>query len=245
MTKTIDVPFEFKGSVFSLPVFQLHTDNLQLVEQELTRRLGESQQFFLHAPLVIDLSTLCLQDGADDANEPELDFIRLMLVLRGAALMPVGVIHASKTMEAGAVAARLAVLHPMAQHGKNEKKETEHRAPPAKRVATKVVTHTVRAGQQVYAQGGDLVVMAAVNAGAEVAADGDVHVYGALRGRALAGARGDTGACIFSHSFAGEMLVIAGFYRAFEAASPDAQGAAMQAWLENEQLLLAPIDCFS
>jgi len=244
MTDAIHVPFEFKGSVFSLPVLQLHSDDLLLVKQELSRRLDESQKFFLHAPLVFDLSTLCVQDD-DDVLEPDIDFIRLMVVLRDAALMPVGIIHGNKVMEMAAVAAGLAVLHPMAQHGKNEKKSPARQIEPAKKVATKVVTHTVRAGQQVYAQGGDLVVMATVNAGAEVAADGDVHVYGALRGRALAGARGDTKACIFSHSFAGEMLVIAGFYRAFEAASPDAQGAAVQAWLENERLMLAPIDCFS
>lgn len=159
--------------------------------------------------------------------------------------MPVGVIHGNKVMEAGAITAGLAVLHPTSQHGKVEKKEVSREPLPAARTPTKVVTHTIRAGQQVYAQGGDLVVMAAVNAGAEVAADGDIHVYGPLRGRALAGARGDTGACIFARSFAGEMLVIAGCYRTFEAASPDAQGAAIQAWLENERLLLAPIDCFS
>jgi len=245
MSDTVHVPFEFKGSVFSLPVFQLHSDDLHAVEVELTRRLGESQQFFLHAPLVIDLATLSLRNDDEEARVPDLDFISFITLLREAALLPIGIIHGTKAMEADAIDAGLAVLHTSSQHGNSEKKEPQRKPAPAHRAPTKVITHTVRAGQQVYAQGGDLVVMAAVNAGSEVAADGDVHVYGPLRGRALAGARGDQGACIFAHSFAGEMLVIAGCYRAFETTSPDAQGAAIQAWLENERLVLTPIDCFS
>jgi septum site-determining protein MinC len=241
-----ELPFEFKGSVFSMPMFQLHNNDIREVKSELSRRLSESQRFFLNAPLVIDLSTLSALEGEVEAVFTTIDFPELLSVLRQAALLPVGIVHGSKKMQTDAIAAGLAVLPTSAQHSNNIKKETPPSPPPgSNRVATKVVTHTVRAGQQVYAQGGDLVVMASVNAGAEVAADGDIHIYGTLRGRALAGARGDSKACIFAHDFTGEMLVIAGFYRTFETSSPEAQGGAVQAWLEGERLLLTPIDCFT
>lgn len=89
-------------------------------------------------------------------------------------------------------------------------------ASPAATVATMVVDRPLRSGQQIYARGGDLVVLAAVNAGAEVIADGSIHIYAPLRGRALAGASGDAGARIFTTRFEAELVSIAGVYRTFE-----------------------------
>lgn len=89
-------------------------------------------------------------------------------------------------------------------------------ANPAAAVATMVVDRPLRSGQQIYARGGDLVVLAAVNAGAEVIADGSIHIYAPLRGRALAGASGDAGARIFTTRFEAELVSIAGVYRTFE-----------------------------
>ena len=80
----------------------------------------------------------------------------------------------------------------------------------------KIVTTPVRSGQQIYAAGGDLIVTAAVSAGAELLADGNIHVYGALRGRALAGVKGNQGARIFCHSLEAELVSIAGQYRISE-----------------------------
>ncbi|MGB0134602.1 septum site-determining protein MinC, partial [Dokdonella sp.] len=97
----------------------------------------------------------------------------------------------------------------------------------------------VRSGQQVYARGGDLVVTKLVANGAEVIADGSIHVYGALRGRALAGAQGDESARIYCQEFHAELVSIAGQYRVFEDLPPDLCGKPVQAWLEGEKLLLA------
>ena len=91
-------------------------------------------------------------------------------------------------------------------------------------VPTKVVDRPLRSGQQVYARGGDLVVLAAVNAGAEVIADGSIHVYAPLRGRALAGASGQTDARIFTTRFEAELVSIAGIYRTFASGVPDGLG---------------------
>jgi septum site-determining protein MinC len=93
-------------------------------------------------------------------------------------------------------------------------------AQPPGPVPTMVVDRPLRSGQQIYARGGDLVVLAAVNAGAEVIADGSIHIYAPLRGRALAGAGGDTGARIFTTRFEAELVSIAGVYRTFDAGVP-------------------------
>ncbi|MDR0576104.1 MAG: septum site-determining protein MinC [Candidatus Accumulibacter sp.] len=92
-------------------------------------------------------------------------------------------------------------------------------APPP--VPTLIVDRPLRSGQQIYARGGDLVMLAAVNAGAEVIADGSIHIYAPLRGRALAGAGGETGARIFTTRFEAELVSIAGVYRTFEAGIPE------------------------
>ena len=92
-------------------------------------------------------------------------------------------------------------------------------APPV--AQTLIIDRPLRSGQQVYARGGDLVMLAAVNAGAEVIADGSIHIYAPLRGRALAGASGDAGARIFTTRFEAELVSIAGLYRTFEHGIPD------------------------
>lgn len=86
---------------------------------------------------------------------------------------------------------------------------------------TRIIDRPLRSGQQIYARGGDLVMLAAVNAGAEVIADGSIHVYAPLRGRALAGASGDTDARIFTTRLEAELVSIAGLYRTFEHGIPD------------------------
>ena len=111
---------------------------------------------------------------------------------------------------------------------------------PAAPVATIGLVHDkpVRSGQQVYARGRDLILGALVGNGAEVIADGSIHVYGALRGRALAGAQGDTSARIYCQEFHAELVSIAGHYRVFEDIPADLRGHPVQAWLDGEKLLL-------
>ena len=87
-----------------------------------------------------------------------------------------------------------------------------------------VVERPLRSGQQVYAKGGDLVLLAGMSPGSEIIADGSIHCYGPLRGRALAGARGDTSARIFSTNFGPELVSIAGVYRTFERGIPQSVG---------------------
>jgi septum site-determining protein MinC len=96
----------------------------------------------------------------------------------------------------------------------------------------------VRSGQQIYAQGRDLVLTAQVGAGAEVIADGSIHLYAPLRGRALAGAQGDVRARIFCREFHGELVAIAGHYKVFEELPASLRGRPVQIWLEDDKLMI-------
>jgi septum site-determining protein MinC len=99
----------------------------------------------------------------------------------------------------------------------------------------------VRSGQQVYARDRDLVVTGAIANGAEVIADGSIHIYGSLKGRAMAGAQGDIKARIFVSDFRAELIAIAGHYRVFEQIPKDLEGQSVQCWLDGDKLLIAPL----
>ncbi|GHD71896.1 septum site-determining protein MinC [Vogesella fluminis] len=108
---------------------------------------------------------------------------------------------------------------------------------------TMIIDRPVRAGQQIYAKGGDLVVLEMVSAGAELIADGSIHVYAPLRGRALAGARGNTAARIFVKSMEAELVSIAGVYRTIEQDLPQSiKGKPTQIYLEQERVVMIPLD---
>ena len=108
---------------------------------------------------------------------------------------------------------------------------------------TRVIKHPIRSGQRVYAKGGDLILLAAVSTGAEVMADGNIHIYAPLRGRALAGVSGDTTARIFCHSLEAELVAVAGNYRVFENVIPEQiYKQSVQIFLDGEQLKIADIE---
>jgi septum site-determining protein MinC len=189
---------------------------------------GESPDFFDHDALVIDFSLL-------DPQEPIFDLVPLLKVLRSCSLVPVAARGASPEVMAAALAVGLVEAPPDVHRNRPAPAtpepsvygvETVHEvvrempAPP-----TMVVDKPLRSGQKVYARGCDLVVLAMVNQGAEVVADGNIHVYAPLRGKAMAGARGDTNARIFSLCLEPELISIAGVYRTSEnALAPDVQG---------------------
>jgi len=105
-----------------------------------------------------------------------------------------------------------------------------------------IIDKPLRSGQQVYAKGGDLIIMAAVNNGAEVIADGSIHVYAPLRGKAIAGAKGNTEARIFTTSLAPELISIAGTYRTTDTPLPaNVLGKPAQVRLEGDRLVFEPI----
>jgi septum site-determining protein MinC len=183
-----------------------------------------------------------------DAAPPDWAWLAQELKSRG--LNPFAVQNASNDLAAAAVEAGLLVLNAaapapaMAAPEPAPAAEPEPTpAAPAAAAPTRIVDKPLRSGQRVYAAGGDIVVLAAVSPGAEVIADGSIHVYAPLKGRALAGARGDTSARIFTTHLEAELVSIAGVYRTFESA-PDAAVAKKPAQIrlaDASQIVIEPL----
>jgi septum site-determining protein MinC len=241
--------FEIKSANLPLVALRLKSTDLSALAAELARQYGDLPDFFDNEPLVIDLSALAADAG-------ELDFPALIALLRHHRLAPLafkggGDKQAAAALAAGLVAAPDAV---MARASAPSQPAPEPAAapiepePPQAPVALPalVIDKPLRSGQQVYARGRDLVVMAMVNAGAEVIADGHIHVYAPLRGKAIAGARGNADARIFALSLEPELISIAGIYRTTEnALPPEIWGHATQVRLvpgpDGERLVMEPL----
>lgn len=216
--------FEIKSAQLPLVALLLKSADLGQLAGEMAQRYGDIPDFFDHDPLLVDLSPL---QAGDQADSP-VDFPALVALLRRFRLEPVAVRGGS---DAQTAAAELAGLMPAqdATVQRSAAARTPEAPPPAVTVAEAapapvvaapavspsalVIDKPLRSGQQVYARGRDLVVLAMVNPGAEVIADGHIHVYAPLRGKAIAGARGNAEARIFALSMDPELISIAGIYR--------------------------------
>lgn len=214
---------------------------------ELAEKVVQAEKLFLRAPVVLDLGQL--------TNLPDEATVRDLLErIRAAGMLPVGLAYGTSANEQLAIALGLPVFakfraaYERAPTAAPPMPEPEPAAPVAPQpspeaaqappVAGLVHDQPVRSGQQVYARGRDLVIAGLVGNGAEVIADGSIHVYGALRGRALAGAQGEATARIWCREFHAELVSIAGHYRVFEEIPADLAGQPVMAWLEGEKLLL-------
>ena len=242
--------FELKSATLSLVAVVLKTTDLALLSQALDARFGDAPGLFDQDPVAIDLSQV------RDKTDP-IDFVVLVHLLRGHKMLPVAVKAGNDKQMQDALAAGLSEAHhsaapalpvrsftpedaPTAAAAKQPVEAAE--PPPAVR-PTLVVDKPLRSGQRVYAKGGDLVVLAVVSHGAEVIADGNIHVYGPLRGRALAGAMGDTGARIFATCMEPQLLSIAGIYRTTETELPaNVLGKPGQVRLAGEKLVVVPLN---
>ena len=225
--------FQLKGSLFTLTVLQLVEVDYQAFAQQLEAMAVQAPKFFRHTPVVIDLQKLA------DPGQP-IDFALIVEELRQHGLIPVGLRGGQPDQQALALKVGLALLpetraETVASAGKLQN------APPVSPAATinqtsKVITQPVRSGQQVYAKGGDLIVLAPVSHGAELLADGHIHVYAPLRGRALAGIEGDQQARIFCQSLEAELVSIAGHYWVKEDLKNMNEQQFAQIYLEEERL---------
>lgn len=171
-------------------------------------------------------------------SEESLDLGELLLQLRQHGIQPLGVIDGP--LATAATAQGLAVLP---RDGRTVRAEAPAAAPaPAPAIAarrdTRIITEPVRSGQQIYAEDADLVVLSQVSPGAEVIADGCVHVYGSLRGRAIAGARGDASARIFVRRFEAELVAVAGIYAVAEQMKDRPRGEPAQVLLRDGKLAI-------
>jgi septum site-determining protein MinC len=244
---TASPAYDIKSADLPLVAFQLRSTDLQQVTQALAEQLRDTPDFFEQDPALVDLDALPADGGA-------IDFAALVALLRQHGLQPVAVKTARMdwldgARQAGLVQADDARIRRQLPTGHGMAQTTPAPAPavavPSLSEAL-VLDKPLRSGQQFYAKGRDLIVLAMVNPGAEVLADGNIHVYAPLRGKAIAGARGYTGARIFAQSMDPELISIAGVYRTSEnPLPPEVRGQAAQVSLqidaEGERLRIVAI----
>jgi len=235
--------YEIKSASLPLVSFLLKTPDTSALQADMSRRLGATPGFFDNDPVVIDLSQL-----EDPYNL--LDLPSVCLMLRTHQMLPVAVRGANEHQlanahKAGLFEARdLSVQTPAAPRVETVVQEVIREVEVVREVPTNaaamVIDKPLRSGQHVYAKGRDLIVLAMVNPGAEIMADGHIHVYAPLRGKAIAGARGDEQARIFTSSLEAELISIAGTYRTSGDAPlpPEVAGKAAQISLQGDKLVM-------
>jgi len=215
-----------QGALFTVMVVRAASLRDPAFESELAQQIGRSPRFFQNAPVVLDLR------GIENLTEAS-EFETLKDKLCALTLTLVGVQNAQPGQLEAATQAGLASFAPTSGGGQPRGPATPPAVP-----KTRIVSEPVRSGTQIYARGSDLVVTAAVSPGAELVADGNIHVYGVLRGRALAGAGGDTAARIFCTRLEAELVSIAGRYLVSEQLPADVQSTPVQIALVDDQLTI-------
>jgi septum site-determining protein MinC len=234
----------------------LRTTDVGMLGAELHSRFGGTALSL--TPLLIDVSAI-------EAQAPALQLDALLDLARRYLLQPVGIVGARGALldaalrlglndvaDIGHVSARRPPAPSPQQMAELEQAqrvafdqavgEAVHQALSSRAAPTLVVTRPMRSGQRVYAEGGDLVVCSMVSHGAEVLADGHIHVYGPLRGRAIAGARGNTNARIFTSCMEPDLYAIAGIYNTTDIPlADDIHGKPAQVRLEGERLIVEPL----
>ena len=205
----IDALFQLKADFFPMTVVKLTEPELAVICEELVSTISKAPKYLYNAPIVIDVRDM------PKAAHASLDLVALCRLFREKEVVPVGIRGLEAAYRPAAIKAGLAVMKSRdisLAEGHNTSPVSKNDAKPKPAPGAKLVTRPIRSGTQVYAKENDLVVLAAINAGAECLADGNIHVYGPLRGRALAGASGNKNAHIFCESLEAEMIAIAGHY---------------------------------
>ncbi len=207
--------FEIKSATLPLVSLLLKSADLTALSAELQARFGDIPDFFDNDPLVLDLSPM----RADESVQ--LDCAGLVALLRGYKVMPVAARGGSDAQMKAALAAGLACANDAVPAQPAVAPSIPQPAIEAQPTSALIIDKPLRSGQQIYARGRDLVVLSMVNPGAEDIADGHIHVYAPLRGKAIAGARGNTEARIIALCMEPELISIAGVYRTSEVPLPD------------------------
>ncbi|WP_045757850.1 septum site-determining protein MinC [Xanthomonas albilineans] len=238
---------ELKIGQVGIANLRVRTLDVARLSQEMRERVQRAPKLFGRAAVIIDFGGL--------AQPPDVATAQALLDgLREAGVLPVALAYGTREIEALSEALSLPLLAKFrAQY------ERIDGGPPAAAAAPvsppppppapvprpqpgRMQKTAVRSGQQLYAEHCDLTVMATVGAGAEVISDGSIHIYGSLRGRALAGAQGNTEARIFCRDFRAELVAIAGNYKVLDDVPKELRGKAVQIWLEQDEIKIAAQD---
>ncbi|OAI08902.1 septum site-determining protein MinC [Methylomonas methanica] len=233
---------EFKSTSLTVPVLLLASNDISLIDQQLKEKVVQAPEFFKNSPLLIDLQKL-------NAQNLPIDFTEIVAIVRQHGFMPIGLRGGNEQQNGDALAMNLP-QHSL--HGSNvplvnkapaktlptpapeEQKQT------SQSIENKLVTQPIRSGQRVYAKG-DLIVTATVSAGAEIMAEGNIHIYGSLRGRALAGVLGNVNSRIFCSDLQAELISIAGIYQLSDDLSKYPAHKPVQISLDNQTLIIKDI----
>lgn len=219
-----------KGSVLSLSVLKIFSDDFAEVKAVLTTKVAQAPDFFRALPIVI---------------EPEISplaptfLAQLVELLHQNGMMPIGV----RTEEAGLIEqaeyAGMAVFKPVKAGGDKLAAESKIQSQSSQQAdqGAMLVETSVRSGQQVYAKGRDLIVKSSINPGAEVVADGHIHVYGKAKGKLFAGSSGNRQARIFVQHLDAEMVCIAGLYQMAEDIKPEYKQGWVEICLQQDRLV--------
>lgn len=246
---------ELKIGQVGIANLRIRTLDVARLTQEMHERVARAPKLFGRAAVILDFGGLTQLPDRATAQE-------LVNGLRDAGVLPVALAYGTTETETLSEQLGLPLLAKF--RAQYERADTEPAAPPPpaakKRAAEapppvvapahasapaqpgRMQLTTVRSGQQLYAENCDLTVLSTVGAGAEVIADGSIHIYGTLRGRALAGAQGNEGARIFCRDFHAELVAIAGRYKVLDDIPDNLRGKAVQVWLDQDQIMIAALD---
>ncbi|WP_293007158.1 septum site-determining protein MinC [Nitrosomonas sp.] len=249
---------EFKSSTFFAPILILYTNDMIAIEQTLYEKINLAPDFFKDSPLMIDLREL-------NKLNLDLDFAQLAQLLRRVGFFPVGIRGGNEQQNKQARALSLPIdtvrelgnsiiigetqkqestqqslTQPEVAAIKEPKEPVQPAAIPPVSATTILVTQPIRSGQRIYASG-DLIILSQVSAGAEIMAEGNIHVYNTLRGRALAGVHGNTAARIFCFDLQAELISIAGDYKTSEDLNKQTYNNPVQIYLQNHALIIKEI----
>lgn len=222
-------------------LLEVKTLDLDAIRSELEAKILKAPAFFENCPVVIGFEML------EEELHAQFDLQGLIHICHKLHLLPAATRGANEALHTKSLALKLASI----AKGKEKHVGAVTEKPIAGQTAdnnlavptsnTKIITAPIRSGQQVYAPGGDLIVLAAVSAGAEVLADGNIHVYGALRGRALAGVKGDESKRIFCSSQEAELMSIAGHFLVDEQLKTNHWQQAVQVCIDYDTVCIRPL----
>jgi septum site-determining protein MinC len=257
--KRVVNPFELEGMVSTVTVLRLSSSDLGAVKKALAEKVEQLPGFFQDAPIVVDLTALEGNDDetADEAHGPreEVPLMQLAALLRELKVVPIGIRNLRDARRAEARAAGFGVIHggakrparvakahePAPREEPSDERRDGERPREGVSAGPLLLRAPLRSGQVIYAEQCDAVVLAPVNAGAEIIADGNIHVYASLRGRALAGAHGNEDARIFCKSLDADLIAIAGCYLRADEIPEARRGKPAQIFLENGKLVVAEL----
>lgn len=245
----IDVSFQLKGSALTVVVLALVEYDPKTLAAELKEKIDQAPHFFVNSPVLISLERL---EAPENCKALIRDASGLIDICRKLDLQPLGFTAVPEVLLASVQKTGLAILPtpseralkiPAAAKVKAAETIVETRIETVieERVVqrmSRVVTRPVRSGQQIYAEGADLIVLAQVSEGAEVLADGHIHIYGSLRGRALAGVKGDESARIFCQNLEAELVSVAGNFVLQDALPKELFKKPVQISLKGEKVVV-------